>query len=98
MVFRKLFGNGAVTKDTEEAVTDTEPKRIKGKIIHISEEGWGFATSPEIKFTRIFFHWTGLEQSTLKFPELRKGMRIEFEAKEYVDKGVRAIKIKVIDK
>ena len=71
-------------------------QRVKGKIIFISEEGWGFISSLEIKFTRIFFHWTGLNQNTLNFVELKKGMEVEFTPKDYEDKGVRAIRIEVI--
>ena len=70
-----------------------------GKIIHLDEKGWGFITSPDIEFTRIFFHWTGLKQDTLNFKELKRGMRVEFTEKQSPDpeKGWRAIKIKVID-
>jgi cold shock CspA family protein len=80
----------------EKVETKEEPKRYKGKIIHVSEEGWGFITTPEIKFTRIFFHWTGLRNDTLNFKDLMKGMQVEFSTKEYEDKGLRAIKIEVL--
>lgn len=89
MTLRDLFGGKNVElKDNS--------KRIIGKIFHIDEVGWGFISSEEMKFTRIYFHWTGLNQDTLKFPELRKGMRVEFEPKDYQDKGWRAIKINVL--
>lgn len=70
-----------------------------GKIIHLDETGWGFISSPEIEFTRIFFHWTGLKQDTLNFKELKRGMKVEFEAKQSPDpkKGYRAIKVGIID-
>lgn len=71
-------------------------KRLKGRIIHISPQGWGFISSADIKFTRIFFHWTALNGDTLKFTDLRKGMRVEFTPVEYQDKGWRAIKIEVM--
>jgi cold shock CspA family protein len=82
-------------------VTDTTPikpddKRIIGKIIKVSEKGWGFISSKEIKFTRIFFHWTSLRQDTLNFQELKNGMRVEFTPAEVLGKGWRAIKIKVV--
>ena len=71
-------------------------RRLTGKIIHLSDSGWGFVTTPEIKFVRIFFHWTGLNPKT-NFETLKKGMMIEFNVKEYEDKGLRAIKIEVLN-
>ena len=70
-----------------------------GQIIHLDEKGWGFITSPDIEFTRIFFHWTGLVQNTVNFKELKRGMKVEFTEKQSPDpeKGWRAIKIKVIE-
>lgn len=73
-----------------------EDKRVFGKIIKVSEDGWGFISSKEIKFTRIFFHWTSLKQDTLKFTELKNGMKVEFTPVEVQDKGWRAIKIRVV--
>lgn len=70
--------------------------RMTGKIIKVSENGWGFISSRDIKFTRIFFHWTSLKQDTLKFTELKNGMKVEFTPVEVDDKGYRAIKISVI--
>jgi cold shock CspA family protein len=70
--------------------------RITGTIIHLSKQGWGFVTTPDIPFTRIFFHWTALNQDTLNFTELKRGMRVEFETKEFLPRGLRAIKISVI--
>lgn len=71
--------------------------RVVGKIIKVSGEGgWGFISSKEIKFTRIFFHWTSLKQDTLKFQELKNGMKVEFTPIEVEGKGWRAIKINVI--
>lgn len=69
---------------------------IKGKIIKLSDQGWGFISSTELKFTRIFFHWSGLNQDTLKFPDLRVGMVVEFIPIQYKDQGWRAIKIKIV--
>lgn len=76
--------------------TAKEEKRVLGKIIKVSEDGWGFISSKEIKFTRIFFHWTSLKQDTLKFQELKNGMKVEFTPVEVQDKGWRAIKIRVV--
>jgi cold shock CspA family protein len=73
-----------------------EEKRIIGKIIKLSEQGWGFITSKEVKFTRIFFHWTSLKQDTINFTDLKVGMLVEFTPLEVQDKGIRAIKIKVL--
>ena len=71
---------------------------IRGKIIKLSEQGWGFISSTELKFTRIFFHWSGLNQNTLKFPELKVGMMVEFIPIQYKEQGWRAIKINVVTK
>lgn len=93
-IFDKLSG-----KD-KELITEhikQEETRVQGKIIKVSEDGWGFISSKEIKFTRIFFHWTSLRQDTLRFPELKQGMKVEFTPIEVQDKGFRAIKIKVLD-
>ena len=75
----------------------TDETRVGGKIIKISESGWGFISSKEIKFTRIFFHWTSLKQDTLKFQELKNGMKVEFTPIEVEGKGFRAIKIEVVN-
>lgn len=86
--------------EEKEAITEhirQEEKRVGGKIIKVSEDGWGFISSKEIKFTRIFFHWTSLRQDTLRFPELKQGMKVEFTPIEVQDKGWRAIKIKVLN-
>jgi len=73
-----------------------EENRVQGKIIKVSEDGWGFISSKEIKFTRIFFHWTSLQQDTLNFTELKRGMKCEFTPIEVQDKGWRAIKIRIL--
>lgn len=72
-----------------------EENRVKGKIIKVHEAGWGFISSKDIKFTRIFFHWTSLKQDTLKFQELKNGMKVSFVPIEVENKGWRAIKIEV---
>ena len=73
-----------------------EEIRATGKIIKVSDSGWGFISSKDIKFTRIFFHWTSLKQDTLKFQELKNGMHVEFTPIEVEGKGYRAIKIEVL--
>lgn len=79
---------------TTDAATE---KRINGKIIKVSAEGYGFISSKDVPFTRIFFHWTSLRPDTLKFTDLKSGMKVSFVAYEVEDKGYRAIKIKVED-
>ena len=69
--------------------------RISGRIIKVSKQGWGFISSRDIEFTRIFFHWTALEQNTLPFLELRIGMTVEFTPIKIPGKGYRAIHIEV---
>ena len=98
--FEKHF-KGDATEVPADVVGDNsaekpEEKRSIGKIIKVSDEGWGFISSKEIKFTRIFFHWTSLKQDTLKFQELKNGMKVEFTPVEVQDKGWRAIKIRVV--
>ncbi len=75
-----------------------EMNKSTGKIIKVSKEGWGFISSRDIQFTRIFFHWTSLTQDTLPFPELRTGMHVEFTPVEVQDKGWRAIHVRVIER
>ncbi len=73
-----------------------DEQRVIGKIIKVSPGGWGFISSKDIKFTRIFFHWTSLNQDTLKFTEIKTGMKVEFTPVEIEGKGFRAIKINII--
>lgn len=76
-------------------MTDT---KIMGRIIKVSKAGWGFISSKEIEFTRIFFHWTALRQDTVTFPELKTGMWVEFTPLQVPGKGFRAIHVKVIER
>lgn len=72
------------------------PERINGTILHVNDKGFGFIQSPEIPFERIYFYWTALNQdNTLKFVDLKKGMKVEFTPKKY-EKGWRAIKVGVM--
>lgn len=91
-----FFKPGEVPTTVDTTPDKPEEQRIKGKIIKVSDEGWGFISSKDIKFTRIFFHWTSLKQDTLKFQELKNGMKVEFTPKEVEGKGWRAIKIRVL--
>jgi len=103
--FSQFFGGEKKEVDNHipaEPQGDNSPekpgeKRVTGKIIKVSEEGWGFISSKDIKFTRIFFHWTSLKQDTLRFTDLKTAMKVEFTPVEVEGKGVRAIKIRVIE-
>lgn len=68
-----------------------------GRIWKVSEKGWGFVISQEIPFTKIFFHWTYLIRDTLKFPEIQKGMMVEFTPVDRGENGIHAIKIRVLE-
>lgn len=95
-VFKDFFKEGEVPTKPDTSDIKPEERRIVGKIIKISGEGWGFISSLDIKFTRIFFHWTSLRQDTLRFQDLKNGMKVEFTPVEVEGKGWRAIKIRVI--
>lgn len=95
MSIRSIFGNNKPKPETE--VEEKKDNRIEGKIIHLGSGGWGFITSEELPFTRIFFHWTTLEGNTLRFPDLKKGMRVRFVPQLRDDGTYRALKIKVIE-
>jgi cold shock CspA family protein len=87
-------------QNVENVVEQKETKYV-GKISKVDKTedkgGWGFISSKEIEFTRIFFHWTGLVQDTLNFKKLEKGMKVEFVAREQPGRGWQAFKIKVIE-
>ena len=75
----------------------TETKAV-GRVIKVSKEGWGFISSKDIEFTRIFFHWTALRQDTVPFLELKTGMMVEFTPVQIPNKGWRAVHVKVLEK
>jgi cold shock CspA family protein len=76
----------------------TEIKKVVGRVIKVSKAGWGFISSREIEFTRIFFHWTALRQDTIPFPEFKTGLHVEFVPLKVEGKGWRAVQVRVIDK
>lgn len=78
----------------DEKERNQEP--IVGKIYKLSHDGWGFISSDAIKFTRIFFHWSALNNDTLTFQDLKPGMWVKFIPVKRVE-GWRAIKIAVVD-
>lgn len=71
--------------------------RILGKIVKLSQNGWGFIQSPEhYPFVNIYFRWTALVQNTLKFTKLERGMEVEFTpAPTPHNEGYRALRVKV---
>jgi cold shock CspA family protein len=71
--------------------------KVTGRIIKVSKAGWGFISSKEIQFTRIFFHWTSLRQDTIPFLKLKIGMYVEFTPFEIPGKGWRAVHVRVIE-
>jgi len=73
-------------------------QKAVGRIIRVSKAGWGFISSKDIQFTRIFFHWTALRQDTLTFTELHTGMYVEFTPLQVPSKGYRALHVRVVDK
>ena len=77
--------------------TNTETKAV-GRIIKVSQAGWGFISSKDIQFTRIFFHWTALRQDTMTFLELKTGMYVEFTPLQIPGKGWRAVHVRVVEK
>lgn len=109
-IFDGILGNKSgrpLVADTEESVKkekEAKEKRIVGKIIRTDPRGYGFITSEEIPFERIFWHWTSLTFDTLKFPAIRRGMKVEFVPRHQgtdpetgKDKGYKAIRIAIID-
>lgn len=72
-------------------------RRLNGRIVKLNEKGWGFISSLELPFTRIFFHWTSLKQDTENFANLTQGTTVEFTPHQVEGKGWRAIRIKVLE-
>lgn len=82
-------------ESTEAIPHELEGQQVEGKIIKVLDKGFGFIVSPALKYTRIFFHWSALNQDTLNFAELKKGMNVRFTLKRF-PKSWRAIKIEVV--
>lgn len=76
----------------------SETNKVVGRIIKVSKSGWGFISSKDIEFTRIFFHWTALRQDTIPFLDLRTGMFVEFTPLRVDGKGWRAVHIRVVER
>jgi len=72
--------------------------KATGRIIKVSKAGWGFISSRDIEYTRIFFHWTALRQDTLPFLEVKVGMWVEFTPLKIEGKGWRAVHVRVVER
>lgn len=85
----------------EEDKTVSLPDSAKGKIMKLNQKveggGYGFISSKDIPFVRIFFHWTGLLPDTTPFLELKEDMEVEFKPIRWNDGRYRAIKIRVLE-
>lgn len=96
MTIRDIFE--PIQKEPEPAEAsnhELEGQVIEGKVIKVLDKGFGFIVSPALKYTRIFFHWSALNQDTLNFAELKKGAQVRFTLKKF-PKSWRAIKIEVL--
>ena len=70
-------------------------ERIHGRIkTLLADKGCGFIRADDGE--DFFFHRSGLEQTTLAFPELEVGMPVDFEAVPNAPKGPRAISVRVV--
>lgn len=97
-LINRILGTQSESDDNNSNIhRNKECKRVTGRIVKVDPKGFGFISSKDIPYTRIFFHWTGLQQDTRNFAELDNGLFVEFEPMKIEGKGIRAIKIKVID-
>jgi cold shock CspA family protein len=76
--------------------SEDERTKIEGKIIAKSKSGYGFITSIEIPFKRIFFHWTALKNDGPGFLDVKIGDRVRFTPIELNEKGWRAVNVEII--
>lgn len=85
--------------ETSENTFKENDEKIEGKIISINPtKGYGFISSRDIPFTRIFFHWSALRADTVHFTKLEIGMKVEFRLVEVPGRGYRAVQVSVLDK
>lgn len=75
---------------------DNVKEKIEGKILAVRDDGFGFISSKEIPFEKIFFHWSALKQNTKKFLDLKVGDKVRFTPVKLIDRGWRAHGIEVI--
>ena len=98
-LFESLLGGKKMKSEEVIENPPADSKRYNGRIIKLDTNpdtgGYGFISSREIPYTRIFFHWSGLAADTLHFTKLKTGMKVTFVGFDVPGKGWRAIKIKV---
>ena len=73
-------------------------KRIEGKVILVNRRGFGFISSKEILYTRIYFHWTNLVPQTINFSEIKRGDPVDFILEKKNDGTYKAIKVDVLER
>lgn len=67
-----------------------EHRRIRGRISWINKtKGYGFITSLDIPFEKIYFYWEFLN-SDVKFLTLRRKDEVEFDVIDSPDRGYQA--------
>lgn len=71
--------------------------RIEGKIIAVNKKGFGFISSKDIPFTRIYFHWTNLKPETVNFADLKRNDPVDFICEKKTDGTYRAVKVDVLE-
>lgn len=77
---------------------DNMNTRIQGKIKQLnSKKGYGFITSLELPFEKIYFYWEWLNQNTKRFPELKEGDVVTFELVKR-ENGYQAYHIDVLNR
>lgn len=95
-----LMDRFKVKEEPKTVEPPNDSKRIQGKIIKLSERGYGFITSKEVPFRKIFFHWSALNQDTMPFERCEVGDEVEFElitVQRHGGPSLRAIHIKVLE-
>lgn len=96
-IFDKFLDRFETEDEPEPQNIQTDKTRYVGKIVKL-DKGWGFIVSQDLPYTRIFFHWSALNQDTKRFTELEKGDMAEFEVLSIEGRGLRAIRMKILDK
>lgn len=103
-IIKRILGQTTVNTNLKDNTNDNTlkegkfiEKRVRGKITRVDPRGFGFITSKDIPYTRIFFHWSGLLQSTRNFKDLEKGLYVEFNPFLIEGQGYRALRIEVVD-
>jgi cold shock CspA family protein len=94
-IMDNMFGK-KVIDDKEYELEDGKSPKYEGKVIYVSDKGWGFVTTRDIPFTKIFFHWTFIDKDQKNFTEWKKGDKVEFYTRSVEGMGLQAINIKQI--